>query len=159
MKYRKLHKDELEELEPEFIRFLSANTVTGDDWVKLKEEDLEKAEGLIEIFSDLVFDKIIEGIEYLEVKTPNDYKTFHCQENKIYLLGLKVEGQTTFDFTQNEDPNEMMARIQNSGAQLKLYSAEKSYQPNREQELFRMLEAGARISKGGEMYKMFKELK
>jgi hypothetical protein len=159
MKYKKLHKDELEELEPEFIRFLAANTVTGDDWVKLKAEDPKKAEGLIEIFSDLVYDKIIEGIEYMEVKTPKDYKTFHCQKEKIYLLGLKVEGQTTFDFTKNEDPNEMMARIQNAGAKLQLYSAEKSYQPTREQELFRMLESGARISKGGEMYKMLAELK
>lgn len=159
MKYRKLNKAELEELETEFIRFLAANTVTGNDWVQLKEKDPQKAQGLIEIFSDLVFDKIIEGINYMELKTPKDYKTFYCPKDKIYLLGLRVEGQTTFDFTKNEDPHEMMARIQNAGAQLQLYSAEKNYQPNREQELFRMLEGGARISKQGEMYKMFRELK
>jgi hypothetical protein len=159
MKYRQLTLDELEELQTEFIRFLAANTVTGDDWTRIKAEDPQKAQGLIEIFSDLVFDKIIAGIEYLEVKTPLDYKTFYCTADKIYLLGLKVEGASSFDFTQNEAPQEMMARIQNTGAQLKLYSAEKGYQPNREDELFRMLENGARIDKTGTMYQLLANLK
>lgn len=159
MKYRKLTIEELEDLETEFVRFLAANTVTGDDWVKIKAEDPEKAAGLIEIFSVLVFDKILEGIDYMEVKLPKDYKTFYCGKKRIYLLGLQIEGETDFDFTKNEDPAKMMAHIQRSGAKLQLYSAEKAYKPNREEELFRMLEGGARISKDGEMYKMLSELK
>lgn len=159
MKYRKLSIDELEELETEFIRFLAANTVTGDDWVKIKEEDPAKAEGLIEIFSDLVFEKIIEGIDYMEVKMPKDYKTFYCGKERIYLLGLQIEGETEFDFTKNREPAKMMEQIQSSGARLQLYSAEKAYKPNRDLELFRMMEGGARISKDGEMYKLLSNLK
>ncbi len=36
MKYRRLDKEELEELEQEFIKFLAVNTVTADDWAKIQ---------------------------------------------------------------------------------------------------------------------------
>lgn len=159
MKYRKLTLAELTELKTEFIRFLVSNTVTGPDWEQLKVDQPEKAEGLIEIFSDIVFDKIIKGIEYLEVRMPQDYRTFHCLEDKIIMMGIQVKGATDMDFTKNESPAQMMDQIQKSGAQLQLYSGEKAYQPNRAQELFRMMESGALISKDGDMYKTLVELK
>lgn len=159
MKYRKLNINELKELESEFIRFLASNTVTGSEWQQLKLEQPEKAEGLIEIFSDIVFDKIIKGIEYLEVRMPQDYRTFHCLEDKIIMMGIQVKGTTNMDFTKNESPAQMMDQIQKSGTQLQLYSGEKAYQPNRAQELFRMMESGALISKDGDMYKTLVGLK
>lgn len=159
MKYRKLTIEELKELETEFIRFLASNTVTGDEWQKLKAEQPEKAEGLIEIFSDIVFDKIIKDIAYLEMKMPQDYRTFQCLEDKILMLGIKTNGSTSLDFTKNESPAQMMDQIQKSGAQLQLYSGQKSYQPNREQELFKMMENGALISKDGAMYHALNGLK
>ena len=159
MKYRKLTLGELNELKTEFIRFLVSNTVTGDDWQKLKVDQPEKAEGLIELFSDIVFEKIIKDIEYLEVRMPKDYRTFHCLEDKIIMMGIQAKGVTDMDFTKNEIPAQMVEQIQKSGAQLQLYSAEKAYKPNRGQELFRMLESGALISKDGEMYKTLLGLK
>ena len=36
MKYRILSNKELEPLKDDFIKFLSANTVTGEDWAKIK---------------------------------------------------------------------------------------------------------------------------
>jgi hypothetical protein len=159
MKYRKLDREELESLETEFIRFLTANTVTGDDWVKIKAESPDKAEQLIEMFSDIVFEKILDGVEYLEFKSPQDYKTFHCTEDRIYLLGLRVEGNTELDFTSELPPQEMIRQLQNSDASLKLYAAEKAYKPERRQELFRMMESGALISKDGAMYKLLEGLR
>ncbi|MEM6379966.1 MAG: DUF6495 family protein [Bacteroidota bacterium] len=159
MKYRKLNIAELQELETEFIRFLASNTVTGDDWQKLKTEQSEKAEGLIEIFSDIVFDKIIKDIKYLELKMPQDYRTFQCLEDKIIMLGIKTNGSSNLDFTKNESPAQMMDQVQKSGAQLQLYSGQKAYQPNREQELFKMMESGALISKDGAMYHTLEGLK
>lgn len=159
MKYRKLDREELESLEPEFIRFLAANTVTGEDWVKIKSESPEKAEHLIDIFSDIVFEKILDGVEYLEFKSPQDYKTFYCTADRIYLLGLRVEGSTDLDFTSELPPQEMVRQLQDAGASLKLYAAEKTYKPDRRQELFRMMENGALISKDGAMYKLLEGLK
>ena len=46
MKYRILSKEELEPLKDDFIKFLSANTITGEDWVKIKAEKPEEANTL-----------------------------------------------------------------------------------------------------------------
>lgn len=159
MKYRRLKKDELAELEPQFIRFLAANSVTAGEWEKLKQEEPEKAGRLIDYFSDLVFEKVLQDIRYLEYKTPRDIKTFRCGPEKIVMLGLKVEGDTQLDFTQNHSPEQMMQMVQLSGAKLQLYRGEKEYKQEREQELFNMMENGARISKDGALYKTLESLK
>lgn len=159
MKYRNLGLEELEELRDDFIRFLASNQITAPDWEKLKNADPEKAGELIGLFSDLVFEQALSRAEFLEYKTPSDLKTFHCLPGKILMLGLMVDGDAGIDFTKNQDPAEMSAKLRSSGASLKLYSAEKAYAGSREQELFRMLESGCLISKDGSLYKLLEALK
>ncbi len=148
MKYRRLTNEELAEIETGFIKFLAANSVTADDWVKIKAEDVEKAEGLIEMFSDIVFDSTLKKVKYLEFKTPNDIKNFHCQAEKIEMVGFYIEGDAPIDLRTNMPPQKMMEVIQQTGAKVKIYSAEKTYKGEREQELFRMMENGCLISDG-----------
>ncbi len=159
MKYRRLNETELKELEQDFVRFLSSNQIPADDWVKLKESDMEKAEGLIELFSDQVFDKVFDKLEYLEFKTVNDIKTFHCQKEKIVMMGLFVEGNVQIDFSKNTSPEDIMTSVKNSGAAVKIYTAEKTYKGDRNQELFKMMENGCLISKDGALYKTLNGLK
>lgn len=159
MKFRRLNAEELKELETEFIRFLASNTVTGDDWEKLKKENPQNANKLIELFSDIVFEKILKDVQYLEFKSPSDLKTFHCGTDKIKLLGLRIEGESTIDFTKNQAPAEMLQLLQASKAKLQLYEGEKAYSKERALELFGMMENGALISKDGNLYKMLNGLK
>lgn len=158
MKYRRLNKEELAEVEPEFIRFLASNSITGDDWVKMKAETPQKAEGMIDIFSDIVFDRVLTKVEFMEFKTKHDLKTFHCKKNKIKMMGLMVEGETDLDFSQNMAPDQMMSLLQLSDAKLKLYQAEKSYAKERELELFEMMESGCLITKG-DLYRVLQGLR
>ncbi|MEM8908753.1 MAG: DUF6495 family protein [Bacteroidota bacterium] len=157
MKYRRLKKDELAELENEFVRFLASQSITGPDWEKMKTERQEQAEGLLDIFSDLVYDKILKDIEYLELKTKADLKTFHCGPDKIIMRGIMVEGHSNIDFTKNHSPEQMIGQMKMSQAELKLYRAEKRYSKAREQELFQMLETGCLISKG-ELFKILADM-
>lgn len=157
MKYRRLRIEELTELESSFTRFLASNTVTADDWVKLKATDVVKAEKLIELFSDIVFDSTLKKLEYLEFKTINDMKLFKCGKDKIEMVGLMIEGNTTIDFTKPQQPVEMINALKNTDAQVKLYSAEKTYAKEREQELFDMMESGCLIS-DGTLFNTVKEL-
>ena len=159
MKYRRLSNDELAELETEFVRFLVSNTVTGDDWEKIKKENPERAEGLIEIFSDIVFDKTISKVEYLEMKTPKDMKIFRCNKEDIELMGLKVEGESDLDFTHDISPEEMMVKLQSSDAKLQMYSANKKYKDDdRLQEIFQMMQWGSLIS-DGKLFHLLQTLK
>lgn len=158
MKYRRLDVEELQEMEKEFVRFLATRSIPGPDWEKIKAEQPDKMNMLLDEFSDLVFEKILTGITYLEMKTPNDLKTFRCEKEKIDLIGLTVEGNSQIDFTRDQTPEEMIAQFKLSGAKLKMYQAEKNYKGNRELELFNMMESGCLISKG-ELYMMLRSLK
>ncbi|MCB9051819.1 MAG: hypothetical protein H6556_20480 [Lewinellaceae bacterium] len=159
MKYRRLQQDELESLEKDFIRFLATNQVTASEWEKLKDEESEKVEKLIRIFSDIVFEKVLNDVQYLEYKTPKDIKTFHFEEDRIVMNGLLVEGQTSFDFTLEQSPQQMLQQIQLTGAKLKLYTAEKAYSRARNMEIFEMIENGALISKDGGLFRTLEGLK
>lgn len=160
MKYRRLTLEELEELETEFVRFLAANTVTSEDWVKIKTTTPERAEQLIEVFSDIVFEKVIQKIDYLEHRTVDDLKLFECKEDKINLIGIKIEGVTGIDFTNKQTGEEMLEIFRTAPAgSVKMYSANKNYQNNdRSKELFGMMQNGCLIAKG-ELYKAMAELK
>jgi hypothetical protein len=159
MKYRKLTIEELVGLEKDFIKFLAANGIPGPDWEKIKAEDPEKADQLIELFSDIIFDKTLEQIEYLEFKSPKDIKTFHCQPDKIIMNGIMIEGEAPIDFTQSQDPQEMSELLAGGGGKLKLYTAQKAYHPSKKEELFKMMEGGALISKDGALFKTLESLK
>ena len=159
MKYRRLSNAELQELEKDFVKFLAANHITADDWVKLKKNDLTKVEDLIQIYSDIVFDKTLGNLEYLEFKTKYDIKTFHCQAEKMVLMGIAVAPNSGVDFTQDLDAQKIMEQIKASGQDLQIYTAEKAYNGNREKELFQMMESGCLISKDGYLLKTLATLK
>jgi len=153
MKYRRLDLAELEVLEKDFIQFLAANHITADDWEKMKKDDPEQMNGLIDIFSDVVYDKTLDKLQYLEFITPNDIKTFFCDKDRIYLLGLKYQKGKSINFQEINLPNDLIDLIKDSSTSFEIFSAEKSYQPERKQELFKMLENGCLISKEGTLYK------
>ena len=159
MKYRKLNIDELKSLEAEFIRFLASNTVTASDWEKVKKEDAQKAEELIELFSDIVIGQSLEKVKYLDLKRPKDIRSFHCQKEKIELKGLVLEGESNFVFDINELPEKMLANIAQTDVSLQVISAERVYQGSRELELFKLMEQGALISKDGNLFTLLGKLK
>lgn len=159
MKYRRLTNEELQELEKDFVRFLAANTITAEDWVRLKDKEPGKAEELIGVFSDIVFEKSLANAEYLEFKTPKDVKTFHFRMDRVVMNGLKVEGESRLDLTGSASVAEMVEEARRSDARLALYTAEKAYRKDREQEMFALLESGALISRDGLLFKTLEELK
>jgi len=158
MKYRRLTDKELEHLEQDFIKFLAVNTITANEWLRMKKNEPKKAGELIDSFSDIVFEKTMKKIEHLEFKTPNDIKLFHCMEDKIIMMGLMIEGESDIDFTKPADPQTMLQQLKNSSAKLKIYQAEKQFSGQRDMELFEMMENGCLISEG-ELFHTLEQLK
>ncbi len=153
MKYRRLDLAEFEFLEKDFIQFLAANHITADDWEQMKKEDVEQMNGLLDIFSDIVFDKTLDKLQYLEFISPSDIKTFFCDKDRIYLLGLKHQKGKSINFQEIDVSKDLIDLVNDSATSFEIYSAEKSYQGERKQELFKMLEEGCLISKEGTLYK------
>lgn len=150
-KYRLLTIDELKELEKEFINYLILNGLTADDWEKIKNEAPDKAQNFIEQFSDLVFERIITKVEYLEQRTPKELKTFQCLKDKIVLVGMYAEADSEADFTNAEY---IRTAAVNPPDSLKVYTTEKTYTQDREKEIFDLVQSGCLISDG----RLFKAL-
>lgn len=154
MRYRRLRREELEELEPQFVRFLAAQGIPGGDWAKMKVTDEVRADLLIDQFSNMVFDDVIRRTKYAEQRTEKQLLTFRCGDEKLELRGLVIDGETSLDLRREDPPAEMVAKLKMSDAKLKIISAERVYRPNREVEVFSLLEKQAKISQGPELFEL-----
>jgi hypothetical protein len=146
-KYRLLTKEELEELEPEFIQYLSANGIDAEKWTSIMAKDKVEMETHLEAFSDLVIQKSLEKISYLEYRTPDDLKVFHFDKEEAFFIGLKSDSVNLEELD-----------LQNK-AQLKkidLFKANKKYSESREEEVFDLLNKGCVISEGALYYQLRK---
>jgi hypothetical protein len=148
-KYRLLTLEELNEMEKEFVNFLVLNSILPADWEQLKKEG--QADPVIEQFSDVVFETIMQKIEFLECHEEKEIKSFQCLSDKLVLVGLSADPDSNVNFS---DPSYIRNSFQNPPESLKIYTSEKTYSKQRELELFEMIEAGCTISDG----KLFKSL-
>ncbi len=130
-------------LEKKFIQFLVSNTITGDDWAKMKERRPEQALGLVDIFSDLMFEESLMKVQYLKQTTPKELHIFYCDKDEIELLGLVAQENSAIDFTKED---EGLKSIQNTQGGISFFQTEKKYTDSREVEIFNMIENGCRIS-------------
>ncbi|MCW8940114.1 MAG: DUF6495 family protein, partial [Flavobacteriales bacterium] len=97
LKYRLLTDDELKELEHEFKQFLIVNEIYDEEWRKLNAEKNEKVGELVIMFSNLVIEKSLKRIQYLEIATSEGINAYHCKEDEIELIGISTQ-QTGINF-------------------------------------------------------------
>jgi hypothetical protein len=136
MKYRVLTKDELIELEEDFKHFLIANGIYDDEWVKINKEDKKKAIELVELFSDVVLDKALKNIKFLEHITHQGINAFFFRDNEVVLIGITSVNKE-IDFTRDT-----LDKFKN---ELNIFRTTKPYFKNREEEIFDLLETGSSI--------------
>lgn len=133
-------------LEQDLIQFLAANSITADDWEKLKRDEPDKAMALIDRFSDIVFEKVLSKELDLEHRSPKKLKVFRCEEERIRLMGLDLPEDTPTDLTDPEAFEHLMQDPSVAGKGAKLYHAEKGYNKEREEEIKEMLDQGCRLT-------------
>ena len=146
IKYRVLNQVELDELETEFIQFLVVNGVT-DDWVRLKEEEKNKAKTLIELFSDVVWQNIIDKVKFLELYTDRYIQAIQCNSDKFIMVAV-THTDKSFVFT------EKIKLETASGEDFLLHTSEKEYTKDRGEEIFKLLNQGYQISEGAAFKKL-----
>lgn len=150
-KFRRLRREELEEVRDQFVKFLGVNGIDAGSWQKIKEDDPGRADGLILQFSQIVYAGVIAKVNYLIHRKPNDLRTYKTGPDKIEMRGIFLEGSASIDFTKDYAmaPTEMFAKIKAEGARPKIYSAERAYiSEGREQDIFNIMEEGALIDQG-----------
>lgn len=136
MKYRLLTNAELKELEEDFKHFLIANQVYDDEWVRLNKTDDKKVMELIELFSDIVFEKALKNIKFLEFVSAKSISAFFCADHEMVLIGVTSDNEEV-DFTKNA--------LDDFKNELTIFRTTKPYIKTREEEVFGLIESGCSI--------------
>ena len=142
---------EIEPLEKEFVQFLIINGITKDDWVKIKQEDSSRAADIMSSFSDTVFEKILRETHYLNKIEPKTIFCFKCDPEQISVIILTTRDKQ-YDFTKDG----MQRALNNPPTDLKIMKQSKSYSPNREEEIYKMMNMGC-IKSDGTIYRTLEE--
>lgn len=143
MKYSRLSKEQLIEMENEFIDFLVVNGITADDWEKLKDASPSKADDIIDQFSDVVWEGTLRKATYLERSTEDKLFCFKFEKDKVLLLLIKSKSGREIHAASFHEQNLSDLTVQ---------KAEKGYTQKREAEMFQLITSGAEIS-NGELFK------
>lgn len=136
MKYRLLTDIELKELEEDFKHFLIANQVYDDEWVKLNKNNDKRVIELVELFSDIVFEKALKNIKFLEFVSPKTLNAFFCADNEMVMIGVSSNSNEV-DFTKNT--------LESFKNELTIYRTTKPYSKTREEEVYNLIESGCSI--------------
>lgn len=136
MKYRYLTDEELKELEQEFKHFLISNAIYTEEWEKLNATKDSKVDELIGMFSDIVMEKALKNISFLEHVSASTINVFHCKEDQMELIGIS-SNNTNLDFTKH-----VLTDFKND---LNIFKTSKAYHKMREEEVFDLLNSGCSI--------------
>ena len=154
MKYARLTKEQFEELHQEFINFLATQSITADEWEKLKTEKPEVAEQELDIFSDLIWEGVLNKVKYLEHISPNQLMLFHISEAFMELIAIKIDDEN-IDITTDYGYKWLQQNLHDDS--VNLYTSTKAITEDRNKDIFILIKQGAVITKG-ELYNYFSDL-
>lgn len=141
-KYRLLTKEELAELEKEFVEFLVLNGITAEDWIKVKTTDSVKAERFVELFSDVVMEGVLRKIKFLELRGEKFLHIYQCLPNQLVLVAMECEDEEV-NFL---NPDFIQSAMLTPPASVAVYTNSRAYKETREQELFALIREGAFVT-------------
>ena len=154
MKYKRLSKEQLEELHPEFINFLATQSITAEEWTALKADKPEVAEQEIDVFSDLIWEGVLSKVEYLENISERHMHLFHLTDKEMKLFSVKVMNPE-IDLRTQEGFGWFKRNFQSDFVEY--LTASKAYTDDKNLDKFQLIEQGAAITKG-ELYQWFEQI-
>jgi hypothetical protein len=89
LKYKRLTKEQFEELHVEFSNFLATQSIDRSEWDEIKKNNPHVAEQELDVFSDLIWEGVLKNTHYLEHFSKSHIFLFHCQEKYIQSIVLK----------------------------------------------------------------------
>jgi len=152
MKYIRLTKEQLEELHPEFINFLATQSIDKKEWDKIKTEQPQIAEQELDVFSDLIWEGVLNRAEYLEHFSKSHGFLFHCTETQVHSIVLQVNDQSV-DLLTNEGMKFLSDNMFTDAIEIR--TGKKEYVEGRNESIFELIRQGAFLSDG----RFYNELK
>ncbi|MGF1556010.1 DUF6495 family protein [Paucihalobacter sp.] len=154
MKYSRLTKEQFDEMHQEFINFLATQSITAKEWEAIKSENPEAAEQELDVFSDLIWQGVLQKIKYLENISPQQMFLFHIEDNQIRVIVIKIE-KPQVDITTKEGYHWLKSNLFDES--VKLFNGKKPYSDDKLMDRFNLIQQGAIITKG-ELFQFFDQL-
>jgi len=155
MKYTKLSKEQFEELNEEFAVFLAAQSIDAKEWASIKENKPDLADKEMEVFSDFVWEKVLDKANYLEHFSPDSLNLFKCDQDTIERIVVKVnkEGVNLLE------SNDFEWLLDNSkDPRIEYLKGKKGYNKERNDDIFDLIQKGSVVSDGKLYEAIFKML-
>lgn len=153
MKYSRLTREQFEELHQEFIHFLATQSIDKAEWDNLKTERPEVAEQELEVFSDLIWEGVLNKAVYLENSAPQQLFLFHLGETEMELIMVKISEKA--DLTTSEGLFWLQRHWMEDTVEL--FRARKSYSEDKNGDIFALIQQGAVITQG-QLYRAIEPL-
>ena len=154
MKYARLTKEQFEELHQEFINFLSTQSITAKEWTDIKKNKPEVAEQELDVFSDLVWEGVLNQANYLEHISPQQLHLFHLDETNMHVIAVKLTIEEK-DLTTKEGFNWLRDNLLNDAVEF--LQANKTYSEDKNLDKFKLIQQGSNITKGA-LFNYFNKL-
>lgn len=156
MKYRRLTIDELQSFEKEFIIFLSANGIDGQDWERKKNKNDVLVDQMMDDFSDFILEQIITKVDYFEFRSPQLAVFYEVKETKVQAFIIQSVSAKNADLSIDD---QLFNLLQSTPESLKINMANRPLdsKEKRNQFVFGELNKGCLITKG-ETFNMLKTI-
>ena len=154
MRFKRLTKEQLEELHQEFINFLATQSITADEWTDIKKNKPEVAEEELDIFSDLIWEGVLSKVRYLENISASQMHLFELAEKEMKLISVKIMNPKV-DLRTQEGFGWFKKNWQSDFVDY--LTASKAYTEDKNLDKFKLIEQGAAITKG-ELYQWFDDI-
>lgn len=144
MKYRQLSKEQLESLHEEFAQFLASQDIDVKEWNSIKETNPKLVEEELNLFSDMVWDKVLSNVNYVDHISDKFYNLFKCDEFQMTRIAIQINGSKSF--TNESDLQWVLKNLKDDAVEI--FAGSKKYSKERNKEIFKIIESGGEISNG-----------
>ncbi len=144
MKYARLTKEQFEELHQEFINFLATQSITADEWSDIKTNKPDVAEQELDVFSDLVWEGVLNKVVYIEHISPQQIHLFHLKDEHMQLIAVKLKNP--IDLTTTDGFNWLRENLMDDDVEF--LQAKKEYSEDKNTDKFQLIQQGGVITKG-----------
>ncbi len=142
MRFRRLTIEELTELETEFKQFLIINQVYNEEWIEINQKDLNKANDLVDLFSDQVLSKVYGKIDFLEKRDKNAFSVFAIKKNDIETITIQSKNQSIDLLTKAQIETALNQHLN----ELEIFCGTKKLAKEKCDEVFDLIKEGCDVS-------------
>lgn len=128
----------MEIFDQDFKHFLIANGVSNEEWVELNQKNISKATQLVELFSDTIFQKVYEKIQFIEFRSAESCIVFNCLPDSIELISINRKS----DQIDLSTPDSIHEALTKNSSEINYFKSSKKYNTLRELEIHQMIENG-----------------